>query len=81
MSAQLIPNCAQQPLAPSDPLLIFDALGFETVDHAEDAAALFTFGDDHLGGVGGGAEDVTDFGHVFDGIEHVDRVEAFAQEK
>ena len=62
-------------------MFVFNPFGFETVDHTQEPTALCAFGNDHLGRVGRGAADMADFRHVFDGVEDVDRVEAFAQEK
>ena len=76
---EFVAEAAQELLAFCDVVFGFDALGLQAVDDAEDAAALFGLGDDHLGGVGGGAEDATDFGHGLDDVEYVDREEAFAR--
>ena len=49
------------------------------IDDAQDAAALLCLGDDDLDGVGGGEEDAADLGDHLDLVEHVNRIEAFAE--
>ena len=43
------------------------------VDHAQNASSLLRFGDDHLYRIRCCAEDVDDFGHIFDPAKDVDR--------
>src|SRR5262249_35167041 len=49
--SQLVPDLAQEVLAPLDLALVLDALRGEPVHHAQDASALVGFGQDDLRGV------------------------------
>ena len=51
----------------------------EAVYHAQDAAPLFGLGNYHLGWVGSGAEDAAHFWDGFNGVQHIQRVEALSQ--
>src|ERR1035438_7476900 len=72
-----IPDHAQEGVALFGVTRSFDTLGREAVDDSQDTAALLAFGDDGLGGIGGGAKNRAHFGYVLNGAEDVDGV-AFA---
>ena len=78
--SQLIPNLPQQALPPLDFSVALDSLGREAVHHAQDAAALLGFGEDHFGRIGRRAEDAAHLRHHLDRVQHVYREEALAQE-
>ena len=78
--SQLVADLPQEVLPPLDLALVLDALRREPVHHAQDATALLRLGQDDLRGVGGGAEDAADFRHHLQRVQHVQRVEAVAQE-
>src|SRR5262249_11830557 len=76
---QLITEIAQELLAPDDARLIFHALRFAPVHHAEDATTLRRFGDNDLSGIGRSTEDTADLWHLFDSVEHIDWVKTFGE--
>lgn len=79
LRSQFVADLPQEVLAPVDLLLVLDALRGEAVHHAEDATALFGFGQDDLRGVGRSVEDATHFRHHLQRVQHVERIEAIAE--
>ena len=59
-----VADLSQEALAPGDIFLPFNAFRRGAVHHAQDAAAQFGLGDQHLGRVGRGAEDMADFRYL-----------------
>ena len=76
--SKLVADLAQQVLPPCDVVVALDALGSEAVHHAQNTAPLFHLAEDHFGRVGGRTEDAAHLRNHFDGIEHVERIEAIA---
>src|ERR1035437_6760731 len=52
----------------------FDSLRRTAVDNAQDSPPLLGFGQDHFDRIGGGAEDVADFGNFADAAQDVDGI-------
>lgn len=78
---QLVADLSQQLLAREYVGVVLDALGAAAIDHAEYAAALVGLGENHLGRVGGGAEDSADLADALDRVEHAEWVIAVAEEQ
>ena len=77
---KLITDLAQQSFAPGDILFPFQSLGRATVDDAKDRPTLFCGSDDHFRRIRCGAIDAANLGHVFQGVQDIDRIKAFAEE-
>jgi hypothetical protein len=60
--------------------MVLDALGRESVHHAQDATPGFRLGQNNLGGIGRRTKDAADFRHHFQCVQHVQRVEAVTEE-
>ncbi len=60
-------------LAGRNILLRYNTIRGKTVHHAENSTSLLGLRDQHLRGIGAGAKNATDFRHVLNRFEHIDR--------
>src|SRR5580658_4490944 len=72
VGSTLVPDLAQESMAPLDIGRGLDTFGGCAVDDAEHSPALLCLGDDHFHRIGGGAEDVADFGRFENPVLDVD---------
>src|SRR5262249_31360741 len=73
-TSPLVADLPQQLVTPGDVFRSFDALWQTTVNHPHHTLSLFTPCHDDFNGVGGGAKDRANFGHVPDGAQDIDGI-------
>jgi hypothetical protein len=76
---KLVTDLPEQPFAPGDVLSIFNASRRRAIDYAENSASLFGHGYDDFYRVRCRTEDPAHFGHHFEHVQYVQRVETFAE--